>query len=317
MPQPFSKTLKAGAQLFRENDHSRELYLVQAGTVKIYRQIGAREVELALMEKGAVFGEMALIDGKPRSASAKCATDAVVTIIDAQSFESKIRGVPPWYLSIIKIISGKIRKANKHLQIVGSWNRGCAVILSLSHLLKRYGKDDEEGRRLLDLHDTKKHLIQLLGMTHQIIMQQLDYLHVKGFLEIKDDTLVFPDPARFAGYCTFLRLHLRKGFEKMPSLSGDAIELCGVLAEQKKELFMQEVASCEIPAEEIIGHCGTLGLQDKAAAIITELKQGGLITAPKKEGGEAKGAAGPFSCDVTAVHKQILYNNFSSMVPTA
>jgi CRP/FNR family transcriptional regulator, cyclic AMP receptor protein len=141
--QPFTKTFKAGAHLFHENDHSRELYIVQAGTIKVFRQIGTREVELALMEKGSVFGEMALIDGKPRSASARAVSDAIVAIIDAQSFESKIRGVPPWYLSIIKIISSKIRKANKHLQIVGAWNRGSALMLCLSFILAR----GQAGRR--------------------------------------------------------------------------------------------------------------------------------------------------------------------------
>ena len=51
MMKPLTKTFKSGMHLFHENDRSRELYIIQAGNVKVYRQINGREVEIAVPRK--------------------------------------------------------------------------------------------------------------------------------------------------------------------------------------------------------------------------------------------------------------------------
>ena len=83
--KPLLKKYKAGTILFHENDHSRELYIIQTGKVKIYRMIGKHEMQLTVLGEGSVLGEMALIDGEPRSASAKVIEDSDLIQLDSET----------------------------------------------------------------------------------------------------------------------------------------------------------------------------------------------------------------------------------------
>jgi hypothetical protein len=181
----------------------------------------------------------------------------------------------------------------------------------------REGKPDDEKHVLLDLRETKKKLLQMLGMTHQFIMQQFDFLHVKGFLEIKDTAIVFLDPARFTRYVSFLRLFQRKAFDKIPSLTAEAAQVCEAFAAQHPEPGGQENGSCTISADEITAIIAKLGLQDKAALLMAELKENALLTPQKKESGDAKAPPASFVADATLMHKLTLFNTFSKLVPLA
>lgn len=69
--KPISKTFKPGSYLFRENDHSHKLFIIRPGTIKVCKKNRIHEFELAQLSKGVVLGKIALIDGKPGSASAR------------------------------------------------------------------------------------------------------------------------------------------------------------------------------------------------------------------------------------------------------
>ena len=148
---PQTKLFKTGVHLFHENDRSRELYVIQSGNVKVYRTQSGREVELAVMGKGSVLGEMALIDGRPRSASAKALDECTVSIIDADVFHNRIKGVPPWFMTIIKMTCQKIRNANRLLQSMGGGRHGFNIILAIHYQFARDGGtlDYSKTKRIL------------------------------------------------------------------------------------------------------------------------------------------------------------------------
>ncbi|MFZ9886174.1 MAG: cyclic nucleotide-binding domain-containing protein [Myxococcota bacterium] len=76
------------AVLFRDGDVADRLYFVVKGKVRVSKEIpGVGEEALAVLEEGHYFGEMALIDHAPRSASAICNTSVVVGAIDRNAFE--------------------------------------------------------------------------------------------------------------------------------------------------------------------------------------------------------------------------------------
>ena len=203
---PQTKLFKTGVHLFHENDRSRELYVIQSGNVKVYRTQSGREVELAVMGKGAVLGEMALIDGRPRSASAKALDDCTVSIIDAGVFHDRIKGVPPWFMTIIKMTCQKIRNANRLLQSMGGGRHGFNIILAIYYQFARDGDT-------LDYPNTKRILARLLGISEQSITRIAEFLVRHGFIECNENTIVLVDKRRMADYCDFLRLHIQKTFD--------------------------------------------------------------------------------------------------------
>ena len=81
------QNIPKGSYIFREGESARYAYVLQSGTVEILKLGIDGETSLAELEqKNTIFGEMALIDGAPRSAGARAKTDVVVTQVDKPNF---------------------------------------------------------------------------------------------------------------------------------------------------------------------------------------------------------------------------------------
>ncbi len=89
---------KAGAVLFRTGDEGDAMYLVEDGKVRIcVRAKDGHEVTLTELHRGDFFGEMALLDGKPRSADARVAEDARLAVLSREHFLSFVSSNPIGY----------------------------------------------------------------------------------------------------------------------------------------------------------------------------------------------------------------------------
>jgi CRP/FNR family cyclic AMP-dependent transcriptional regulator len=279
---PIKKTVKAGLHLFRENDRSRELYLIQSGTVRVYRTAGGKEIELATLEKGSVLGEMALIDGKPRSASARALDDCSVIIIDAETFHEKIRGVPPWFMSIIRMTSHKIRQANRRLQNISGEHQGAHLIMTLFLFFQRF---DRAGNGLA-IKPTQQQLIQLLGVTYQTVTRTLDFLHTNGFLEIREEVVRALDLNRFEMYCEFLRLLIRKQLDDVEPPDQKIQTLASILIKQYPQIMKTDSASTTLDGDFFYHLLETNSLNEGYLELVESLTTTGLCTSQRKSKGE-------------------------------
>jgi CRP/FNR family transcriptional regulator, cyclic AMP receptor protein len=325
--QAFTKTYKTGTHLFHENDHSRELYIIQSGTVRVYRKIGSRDVDLARLCKGAVLGEMALIDGKPRSASAiACGEEATVLMIDADTFHKRILGVPPWFLSMIRTTSEKIRKANSRLEAIQTNDHCLHVVLALQYHFLRYGEGataDGQAHLTLDVSQTTSRLIQLLSVSYQCIMQVLDALQKKGVIDIKDGRIVLCDQSKLDDCCNFLRLLFRKAFDKTGNISQRSSALILALRETVGAPPAQTSPAAtekgrEISTEDMASACEKCGAENGADESIVELKELGVLSFTK--GAAEKGDGSPLAgykivVDPEVFGKLSLYCTYKDMVP--
>ncbi len=103
------KVYQAGAVIFKDGDVANDAYLIESGTVEVVRKSGNLEVVLARLTRGEIFGEMALIDGKPRMASVR-AVDAVTCVLISQSeFRRKLDAADPLLRRLLQIFVGQIR----------------------------------------------------------------------------------------------------------------------------------------------------------------------------------------------------------------
>lgn len=98
-------TFQTGATIFEEGDLGAEMYVVQRGEVEIVRQ----DKRLALLKAGDFFGEMALLEGLPRSASARAASECAVLPVDAGAFDYMIRNIPELSIRMMRKLSGRLR----------------------------------------------------------------------------------------------------------------------------------------------------------------------------------------------------------------
>ena len=100
---------KAGSIIFREGDEANQLFVIKSGQVRI--QIGNRTVtELAADN---IFGEMALIDSEPRSATAVAITDVEVVPVSEKQFLFLVSQTPFFALKVMRVLAQRLRVTNK------------------------------------------------------------------------------------------------------------------------------------------------------------------------------------------------------------
>ena len=103
-PQAF----RAGAVIFREGNKADMMYVIRSGEVVIER---AGHV-VATLSRGSMFGEMALIDGSPRSATARAKTDCEVSVIGQETFLFLIHETPFFAMAVMRTLVDRLRRAS-------------------------------------------------------------------------------------------------------------------------------------------------------------------------------------------------------------
>ena len=112
---PTTKNFQPGDYIFKEGETGGYAYLLEEGSVEIVKLTPKGLSVLVTLQKGALFGEMAIIEGGLRSAGAKAATSVSVKEIDSSDFLAYIQGKPQVALNLLKRMSFNLRETNKKL----------------------------------------------------------------------------------------------------------------------------------------------------------------------------------------------------------
>ena len=110
------RNFAAGEFIFEEGEIGNVAYVVVEGTVEICKTSGGELLVLQELKKDALFGEMAIIDKSPRSASARAATDAVVREVNDKALMAHIKKAPDVALNMMYRLASYVRTSNKNLE---------------------------------------------------------------------------------------------------------------------------------------------------------------------------------------------------------
>ncbi|MBC8288627.1 MAG: cyclic nucleotide-binding domain-containing protein [Nitrospinae bacterium] len=104
------KNLKKGEIIFHEGNPSDCAYIIGTGSIEILENTPGGQKVLGILQDNEIFGEMGLIDGLPRSATARARKDSVVYILTPETFESLVHKDPESLLPIMKILTSRLRE---------------------------------------------------------------------------------------------------------------------------------------------------------------------------------------------------------------
>lgn len=104
-----TRSAKAGEIIFKEGDEAEQLFVIKSGKIRI--QLGNRT--LAELSANSIFGEMALIDAAPRSATAIAVTDVELVPIAEKQFLFLVSQTPFFALNVMRVLAGRLRATNK------------------------------------------------------------------------------------------------------------------------------------------------------------------------------------------------------------
>src|SRR5262245_10369897 len=117
--EPFEKYrvhYKKADQIFAEGELGNEMFIIQSGRIRIFKNIDGFDQTLTVLEKGDFFGEMSVLEGMPRSASAEAEEDCDLIKINSANFVAMIKSNIEIAIRIMRKLSLRLREANVQIE---------------------------------------------------------------------------------------------------------------------------------------------------------------------------------------------------------
>lgn len=184
--------------LYLAGDTGDRIYLLKRGVVKISTlDEDGREIILALLRMGEVFGEEAALDDSPRDHMAEAYEDALVCIITKQDFLEMLRAHPDLAFKVTKLIGFRLKTFRSRVEKLLFKGAPARLAAALVELASDHGVPDDQGI-LLPLRLSQQDLANLIGVTRESVNLALSEFRKKGLVAVEGRTirLLRPDALR-------------------------------------------------------------------------------------------------------------------------
>lgn len=114
----FAKQFPQGTMIFSEYEPGNTFYLIQSGRVRITKIVGEFEKAIDILKPGELFGEMAILEEAPRSASAIALDDCVLLEFNKENFEILMSGNPQIALTLLRTLVKRLRDQRRRFKIL-------------------------------------------------------------------------------------------------------------------------------------------------------------------------------------------------------
>ena len=188
-----TRTFKRGESLFRKDDPGNHLYVMLDGAVKIALpgEFG-QEALVAIMRPGDHFGELALFDGSPRSASATALEDTRAALLARDDFLSFLETHPAAVRVVLDALAKTIRRLSDRVEDL--------IFLDVPSRVAKYLLDlaQQDGASNLELTLTQDELAAFIGASRVSVNRVLGDLERREIIEIRRRHIVIRDRDRLA-----------------------------------------------------------------------------------------------------------------------
>jgi CRP/FNR family cyclic AMP-dependent transcriptional regulator len=169
----FGREFLAGDVLFREGEKGEDMYVIQSGVVQILKSVGGQERPLATLGRGEFVGEMAILNDKPRTATAVVLEPARCLVIDGRTLEQMLSNSTEIALRLVKKLARRLDSADEMIQILLNPDPKARVLLSLRRQAETFGEDTELGLRV---HSSAADLASEVGADEAQVRDVLERL---------------------------------------------------------------------------------------------------------------------------------------------
>ena len=189
------RTFKQGEIIFHEGDPGRFLYLVQSGQVRIFiNGLDGSETSVILFGKpGDIFGELAVIDGLTRSASAVALGETVLYTMSRDNFRQQMQQFPQLALNFMKVLSQRVRYNTKQMDSLATLDVPQRLARKLLELAQDYGRVAAHGVQI-DMTLTQTNLASLIGATRESTNKCLREFRKQDWISLKNGQISILDP---------------------------------------------------------------------------------------------------------------------------
>ena len=182
-----------GTMVFSEAMPGNTMYFIQSGSVKICKIANNSEITLAMLQKGDLFGEMALLENKPRSATAITAQSSALLVISYQNFPAIIKKQPTLITRITTVLASRIWFVYRQIANVMLPEGQGRIYDALMLFMEKQGLAIKN--KSVTLHMTVKDFLHHIGMGHKTGLEKIKEIVSANAIRIKsDDTIEILNP---------------------------------------------------------------------------------------------------------------------------
>ncbi len=207
----FGRTYRAGEFVFKEGDIGREMFIIQEGQVKLIKKIRGERRVIETVGAGDFFGEMAILNSRPRSLTAEAASDVKLLIFPPETFEALVVSNTGLAHRIIRTLAGRLQNADNHIENLLYLDVESKLVNALLKLLDTTGIPEKGGIRL-DLTPTE--LAEKVSLTADQVKRVMLELGKNGVIQIQKKALLVPDTAKLEKALTYLDMRAELQFAK-------------------------------------------------------------------------------------------------------
>jgi len=201
--QRLGRTLPAGTVLFKEGDSGREMYVIQAGKVKISKKVRNEEQTLAVIGAGEFFGEMAIFNNKPRSATATVLEECKVLVVDPRTLEAMIKGNTEIAVRMIKKLAARLQEADDQIESLMLKDSNSKVVHTLARIADTAGQKVEGG---IKIKLTMAELSSKTGLELKQAEEVVAKIVKAKILQVLPDGFVIADVDRLRKFLEYLTM---------------------------------------------------------------------------------------------------------------
>jgi CRP-like cAMP-binding protein len=181
-----------GAVIFMRGDPGDSLCGVVTGRVRISSSgPGGKEVFLNIMEPGDAFGEIALLDGSPRTASSTAMARTELMIIQRDAFFALLSTQPQLATHLIQLLCKRVRWTAEQMEDSALLSVPARLAKRLLSLASAFGRDVESGTKV---SLSQEELAQFLGLSRQIVNQHLQTWRAKEWISLGRGSVTIDNP---------------------------------------------------------------------------------------------------------------------------
>jgi CRP-like cAMP-binding protein len=197
----YMKTRKVarGTTIFAKGDPGTGLMGVLAGTVKVsVASADGKDIVLNLFHEGEVFGEIALLDGRPRTADATAMSECELVVIERRDFVPFLSDHPDVMLKFIEILCSRLRRTSEQVQDITFLNLPTRLAKTLLQLTA--AEDGSATARKAAV--TQREISQMIGISRESTNKQLRAWAKRGWIRLERGGVNVVAPDKLAAIAT-------------------------------------------------------------------------------------------------------------------
>jgi CRP/FNR family transcriptional regulator, cyclic AMP receptor protein len=188
------RRVRRGQTIFTRGDNGSSLMAVLRGRVRISSiSSDGKEVTLNVISPGEIFGELALLDGKPRSGDATAVEDTTLLVVERRHFMPFLARNPDLTFRLLSVLCEKVRRTSIALEEIALFDLPARLARVLLKLGEDYGRGSPAGTRI-EMKLSQRDLSNLVASSRESVNKQLRAWRENGTVDVEEGLIVLRRP---------------------------------------------------------------------------------------------------------------------------